>query len=168
LWWTHSRLERHTRSHTRLRRSHTRLRRSHPWSWRHPLTILWRHTRLGRPKTCVWRHPWSRRAHARLWRHSRPLIVVTIGWARWMVTIMNRWLTEAIGGGLWGLASNVHLRKVTVKLLRLLHIWRTTWSGRSEALRRSHGSRTGRRRLPAWSLLWRLHHALSEIVTRSR
>ena len=55
---------------------------------------------------------------------------MTIGWARRVVTILNRWLTEAIGGGLWGLASNVHLRKVTVKL-RLLHIWRTTENVRS-------------------------------------
>ena len=51
--------------------------------------------------------------------------MVTIGGADRVVTILNRWLTEAIGGGLRGLASNVHLRKVTVKL-RLLHIWRTT------------------------------------------
>ena len=35
------------------------------------------------------------------------------------------------------------------------------WPGRSEVLRRSHGSGTRRGRLPAWSLLWRLHHALS-------
>ena len=51
--------------------------------------------------------------------------MVTIGRADGVVTILNRWLTEAIGGGLRGLASNVHLRKVTVKL-RLLHIWWTT------------------------------------------
>ena len=126
MWWTHSRFERHARTHTWLRRTHTRLRRSHPWSWWHPLTILRRHSRLGRPKTCLWRHsrPWWSHA-ARLWRHPWPLIVVTIGRADRVVTILNRWLTEAIGGGLRGLASNVHLRKVTVKL-GLLHIWRTT------------------------------------------
>ena len=52
------------------------------------------------------------------------MIVVAIGRADWMVAILNRRLTEAIAGGLGGLASNVHLRKVTVKL-GLLHSWRT-------------------------------------------
>ena len=61
--------------------------------------------------------------------------MMTIGWARRVVSILNRWLTEAIGGGLCGLASNVHLRKVTVKL-RLLHIWRTTENVRSMFLSR--------------------------------
>ena len=53
------------------------------------------------------------------------MIVVAVGWADWMVPILSRWLTETIGGGLWGLATNVHLGKVTVELW-LLHIWRPT------------------------------------------